>query len=191
MKRMSMPDAVELIAAPDEWSEFQEWRKQPKPIMLDRHGKFPDVPHDLADNLFERLIDRLKSGELVAFGLWGSDRELSEIESMHWSGMLYNIWYNELGYADEGRVGFKSIVVAERTGELSLPSKPQARSAINNIFRQWCQQNRDAKITREDMIALIKAQLGDAYELSDNLIISLWRAEFPRSHKFMNRPPGS
>lgn len=190
MKRISMPDAVELVAAPVEWSEFQEWRKQPSPIMLDRHGKFPDVPHELADHLFERLIERLKNGELVAFGLWGSDRDYSEIESMHWAGMHYNIWYNELGYADEGQTGFKSIVVAERTEELSFPSKPQARSAIKDFFRRWCEQNREAKITRAEMMTLIKAQLGDDYELTDNLIIALWRAEFPNEHKFMSRPPG-
>lgn len=62
-----MPDTVRLLATDDEWEEFLVRRAQPKPIMLDRYVRNPAVPHDLADDLFARIIARLSEGDLVAF----------------------------------------------------------------------------------------------------------------------------
>lgn len=45
-----MPETVRLVATDEEWAEFLVWREKPEPIMLDRFGKNPDVPHDLADD---------------------------------------------------------------------------------------------------------------------------------------------
>ncbi|MXP29734.1 hypothetical protein GRI58_13045, partial [Porphyrobacter algicida] len=128
-----MPEFVRLVASDEEWADFLVWKAQPKPMMLDRHGRNPDVPHDLADDLFARIIERLKEGELVAFGRWGEQPSFQEIEPMHWSTMRYNIWFNELGYAEGGRIGFSSVFIEQRSHQSIPPAKPEVRSAVKRV----------------------------------------------------------
>ena len=184
-----MPDAVRLVAIDEEWAEFLFWRAQPKPIMLDRHGRNPDVPHDLADDLFARIIERLKEGELVAFGRWGGDSAFQEIEPTHWATMHYNIWFNELGYAKSGRVGFSSILIEDGTHQITPLAKPPVRSAVKRLLGAWAKSNPNSQITRLDMLALVRQELSREYEVSENLFNGVWRSEFPERNKYKNRPP--
>lgn len=184
-----MPDAVRLVATDEEWAEFLVWRAQPKPIMLDRSGRNPDVPHDLADDLFARIIARLNEGELVAFGRWGEEPSFREIEPMHWATMHYNIWFNELGYAEGGRVGFSSICIDQRAHQRMPASKPQVRSAVSRVVATWLKTNPESQITRQDMLALVREELRPEYQVSENLFNGIWRAEFPDQNKYKNRPP--
>ena len=184
-----MPDAVRLVATDEEWAEFLVWRAQPKPIMLDRHGRNPDVPHDLADDLFAQIIERLKEGELVAFGRWGEESAFQEIEPVHWATMYYNIWFNELGYAESGRFGFSSILLEQVARPMTPLAKPQVRSAVKRLFCAWTKINPDSKITRSDMLAHVRQELSREYEVSENLFNGVWRSEFPDGNKYMHRPP--
>ena len=184
-----MPDTVRLVATDEEWAEFLVWRAQPKPKMLDRYGRNPDVPHDLADDLFARIIARLSEGELVAFGRWGEEPSFQEIEPMHWATMHYNIWFNELGYAEGGRVGFSSVCVEQRTSQVTPPELPQVRSAVSRIVNNWLKTNPECQITKREMLARVRAELGPDYRVSENLFKGVWQSGFPESNKYKNRPP--
>lgn len=184
-----MPLAVRLVSTDREWLEFEEWLRKPKPIMLDRSGRFPDVPHELADELFSRLINKLKDGDLIAFGRWGKQPELTEIDPKHWFGMWYNIWFNELGYGDEGQAGFTSIVVEERRFEKPAPSKNDVRKVVKRLLAEWIEANPGTKITKAEMLGLVRERLGAKYKVSQFLFDNLWQSDFPRAHKFSNRPP--
>lgn len=189
MTRMPMPDAVRLVATDEEWAEFLVWRVQPKPMMLDRYGRYPDVPHVLADELFARLIARLNEGGLVAFGLWGEGSSFQEIEPMHWATMHYNIWFNELGFAEGGRVGFGSVCVEQRTYQVTPPEMPQVRSAVRGVVNNWLKMNTDSKITKRDMLAKVREELRPEYHVSENLFTGIWQTDFPKQNKYKNRPP--
>ena len=184
-----MPETVRLVATDEEWAEFLVWREKPEPIMLDRFGKNPDVPHDLADDLFARLIARLIEGELVAFGRWGDEPTFQEIEPMHWATMYYNIWFNELGYADGGRVGFSSVCVEQRSSQVPPAGLPQVRSAIRRVVNRWLKTNPDSQITKREMLATVRAELEAEYQVSENQFKGVWQSEFPERNKYKNRPP--
>ncbi|MCK0129277.1 hypothetical protein [Erythrobacter sp. F6033] len=189
MMRTLLPDAVEWYSDAQEWAEFSEWREKPKPIMLDRNGRFPDVPHELADHLFDRVIQHLRTGDLVALGRWGQRSAFEEIEPEHWLTSWYNIWFNELGYGDEGRVGFSGILVEQRPKTVADPPLQAKRTAVKRFMKDWCEANPDAKITRADMLEKTKSELSTIGGISTNMFNETWRREFPAEHKFRNRPP--
>ncbi|MDG6078096.1 hypothetical protein E3U23_02665 [Erythrobacter litoralis] len=173
-----MPDTVRLVATDVEWAEFLVWSAQPKPMMLDRYGRYPDVPHDLADNLFARLIKRLSEGELVGFGRWGEEPSFQEIGPMHWATMYYNIWFNELGYAEGGRVGFSSICIEQRTVQKIPPELPQVRSAVRRVMSNWLKANPVSLITKKDMLERVRAELGLEYHVSETFSTASGKLNF-------------
>ncbi len=191
MKRRPLPEAVRLIADDNEWGEFQAWQAQPKPtIMLDRNGRFPDVPHELADDLFGRVVERLKEGVFVAFGRWGQRVHFEEIDPLHWATMDYNIWFNELGYADGGRVGFSSICVEQSSEAKPVQAKPQTRTAVKRYLDDWLEANPNSQITRPDMLREVRTALSVSHIVTENLFNGVWHSGFPDGNKFEGRPPG-
>lgn len=186
-----MPEAVRLVASDDEWTAFVDWRAKPKPKMLDQHDQFPDVPHDLADRLFARLIERLRQGKLVAFGRWGQRAEFEEIDPMHWGTSWYNIWFNELGFADGGRCGFSAIYLEDRPQTAVASAKPQTRAAIRGFLDDWRTLNPNGRITKPAMLKLAKAALAPAHDVTENIFEGVWRNAFPDRNKYTGRPPSS
>lgn len=134
-------------------------------------------------------FSRLKEGGLVAFGLWGEGFSFQEIEPMHWATMHYNIWFNELGYAEGGRVGFGSVCVEQRAFQASPPELPQVRSAVHRVLTNWLKFNPESQITKRDMLARVRAELRPEYHVSENLFTRIWQADFPMENKDKNRPP--
>lgn len=190
--RRPLPDAVRDFCRDDEWEAFQKWRSEAKPtIMLDENGRFPEVDHTLADQLFGRVVESLKAGQLVGFGLWGEERTLSPIESGLWSSLWYNIWFNELGYANEGRSGFRAIVVEPAAPSMRIEPKQHTRAAVKRAFAVWIRENPGTQIQKNALEAHIRVALAEAqppHDLSTNLFGELWRTDFPHGNKFRGRP---
>ncbi|MAY19957.1 MAG: hypothetical protein CL955_05005 [Erythrobacteraceae bacterium] len=159
--------------------------------MLDQYGRFPDVPHDLADELFGRVIARLAAGDLVGYGRWGFRSEFEEIEAEHWLTSSYNIWFNELGYADGGKVGYSGICVEARSSVVAENPPQEKRGDVKRFFKDWCEANPGVKINRAKMLQETRSQLSEIGTISENMFNSLWRDEFPTRQKYKNRPPSA
>lgn len=189
MQRTPMTEAVKFVSNDDEWQAFQRWLGKPKPFMLTLNGKYPDVPHELADELFGRLIAQLIAGDLLAYGCWGQRADFIEIDPMHWATLHFDIWSNELGYGDNGQVGFTAIYVVKRHVTTPVPTIQNVRQAVKRVLAEWCNANPDSQITKADMLEWVREQLGQQYLVSEHLFEDPWRSDVPIQNKYQNRPP--
>ena len=125
----------------------------------------------------------------MGYGRWGSRSEFEEIEAEHWATSSYNIWFNELGYADGGKVGYSGICVEPRGSAVAEKPPHRKRGAIKRYFKDWCEANPGVKITRAMMLQKTRSQFSADGIISENMFNELWRGEFPLEHKHHSRPP--
>lgn len=185
-----MPEAVRLVASDEEWGEFQSWQASPKPIMLTLDGKFPDVPHDLADELFGRLISMIKSGQKASFGSREDQFDLVEIPAFVWSTHWYNIWFNVLVDTGRGAVAFSSICVGEPVQPVEVKPPQLLRSAMKAELDAWVYDNPGVQVRKKDLREAIIRQLEKKHpgnSFSKTMFNELWR-QVPRANKFSSNP---
>lgn len=185
-----MPEAVRLVANDDEWSEFLAWQAQPKPIMLDRNGQCLDVPHELADDLFGRLITQLKAGEISAVGFRDGQIEPNEVPSIFWSTHWYNIWFNLLVDLGHGAVVFSSICVGDPVLPVTIAPTPTLRSAMKAEVTAWVGTNPGTQIRKKDLQKAVLEKLAERFPantFSENMFKQLWK-DVPPANKFTSNP---
>ena len=190
MTLTTMPEAVRLVADDKEWNDFIAWLAQPKPMMLDRNGRNPDVPHELADELFARLISKLRSGEKSAVGFLEGEFEPREIPPIFWATHLYNIWFNLLVDQGRGTVSFTSICVGDPVEPVRIEPTQRLRSAMKAEVKAWVSANPGVQIRKEELREAILESLLAKYpgnSFSKNMFDELWR-EVPKANKFTSNP---
>lgn len=190
MNRMLMPEAVRLVASEAEWKEFAIWKAQPKPIVLDRDGRCPTLPHDLADELFGRLISQLKNGEKSAIGFRENQLEANDIPAVFWSTHWYNIWFNTLVDLGRGTIAFGSICVGDPIQPVSIIPVPTLRAAMRSEVNSWVDANPAVQIRKKDLRKAVLAKLSERFpgnSFSGNMFDQLWQS-VPPANKFSSNP---
>lgn len=186
-----MPDAVRLVADEREWGLFQEWQAKPKPmVMLDQDGRFPEVPHELADELFGRLISKLKNGELSAIGFRDDETEHTLIPAIFWATHWYNIWFNLLVDLGRGKVAFGSICVGAPVAPVEVTPKQTLRKAMKDEVKAWVNAHPGEQVTKAALQEAVLATLTKRFpgsRFSENMFNEIWR-DVPKPNKFTSNP---